>query len=438
MRMSGVFKAVIAACALSLIAAHLSPATAAPAAQLVTCVDLASGKERISKSDTCRTTEATAKWHLAQSDSALASGGTTKSLTICSNKESSPVTYQRIRSTCYKHMQTNLYTRSAALPAKPIIVQVSSGSYESASLALASDPAANLDAPIAYYTITSSKGDVKKVNSWRELTVTVSGLRSSTSYTFTITATSVDGTSPVSESSLPVTTQVYDAPAAAAPVVSCANGGACMVGDRAPGGGIVYYVSAIPFTSAGSTCNTACKYLEVAPSTWQSAGASVADDSNYKWSNDTTLTTGQDATTASSQGYSASEKVNWQIGKGFSNTSLMKVLGATSTAQAAVLAYAGNSIAGQWFLPSMNELNELCKYAKGQTTGNPKVACAVGGTFKSTANAGGDLGGFIPSYYWSSSEVDASNAWSSRNFGDGLDFNDYKESNRGVRPIRAF
>jgi hypothetical protein len=213
--MSGVLKVVIATCAISLIAAHLSPATAAPAAQVITCVDLASGKERISKTDTCRTTEATAKWHLAPTDSAIASGGTTKSLTICSNKESSPVTYQRIRTSCYKHMQTNLYTRSAALPAKPVITQVSSSSYESASLALASDPTANVDAPIAYYTITSSKGDVKKVNSWRELTVTVSGLKSSTSYTFTITATSVDGTSPVSASSLPVTTQVYVAPVAA-------------------------------------------------------------------------------------------------------------------------------------------------------------------------------------------------------------------------------
>ena len=209
---SGVLQAVITTCALSLIAAHLSPATAAPAAQVITCVDLATGKERISKTGTCRTTEATAKWHLAQSDSALASGGTTKSLTICSNKDSSPFTYQLIRSSCSKHMQTKLYTRSAALPAKPVITQVSSNSYESVSLALASDPSANLDAPIAYYTITSSKGDVKKVNSWRELTVTVSGLTSSTSYTFTITATNADGTSPVSAQSLPVTTQTYVAP----------------------------------------------------------------------------------------------------------------------------------------------------------------------------------------------------------------------------------
>ena len=212
MKTQGVIRLVIATCALSLIAAHLSPATAAPAAQVITCVDLASGKERISKTGTCRTTEATAKWHLASTDSALASGSTTKSLTICSSKDSSPFSYQLIRSSCSKHMQTKLYTRSGALPAKPIITQVSSNSYESASLALARDPAANLDAPIAYYTITSSKGDVKKVNSWRELTVTVSGLTSSTTYTFTITATNADGTSPVSAQSLPVTTQTYVAP----------------------------------------------------------------------------------------------------------------------------------------------------------------------------------------------------------------------------------
>jgi hypothetical protein len=220
MRSLGALKVVIATCTLALIATLLSPATAAPAAQLVTCVDLASSKERISKTGTCRTTEAMAKWRLAPVDSAIASGSQTKTLTVCSNKESSPFTYQRIRSSCYKHMQSSLYTRSSALPAKPVILQVSSTSYESASLALASDPAANLDSPIAYYTITSSKGDVKKVNSWRDLNLIVSGLRSSTSYTFTITATNVDGTSPVSASSLPVTTEIYVAPVA--PVVIAA------------------------------------------------------------------------------------------------------------------------------------------------------------------------------------------------------------------------
>jgi hypothetical protein len=514
--MSGVLKVVIATCALSLMAAHLSPATAAPAAQVVTCVDLASGKERISKTDTCRTTEAVAKWHLAPTDSALASGGTTKSLTICSNKESSPVTYQRIRTSCYKHMQTNLYTRSSTLPAKPIITQVSSASYESASLSLASDPAANVDAPIAYYTITSSKGDVKKINSWRELTVTVSGLRSATSYTFTITATSVDGTSPVSESSLPVTTQVYVAPVAATVIAapaftlsaaaetktvntaitgytisstggtiasyaispaapagltfstttgllsgtptetktattytitaSNASGSATQtfaltvsaviytVGQRGPGGGIVFYVSATPFTSTGSICNTTCKYLEVAPAGWNN-GAVVANDPLLVWSTYTSLTTGQDTVTAGTESAFAGERFNWKIGQGFYNTSVMKVSDATSAAQDAVLAYAGSSTAGQWFIPSMNELNELCKYARGQTTGVLTVACASGGTLKTgTAD---DLGGFGTRWYWSSSESRDFFAWS-QYFNFGFQATNLKLFTFYVRPVRAF
>jgi len=212
------------------------------------------------------------------------------------------------------------------------------------------------------------------------------------------------------------------------------------VGDRGPGGGIVYYVSANFFTSTGSTCNTQCKYLEVAPATWQGSG--VADDLTYQWSNNTSTATGQDNATVSTEGIAANsayEKANWQIGKGFSNTSVMKVSEATSAAQAAVLAYAGDSTAGQWFIPSMNELNELCKYARGQTTGDLTVACVTGsGTFKSTANAGTDLGGFVASYYWSSSENVASNAWRQA-FDDGTQKSTgAKLDTRYVRPVRAF
>jgi hypothetical protein len=414
-------------------------------------------------------------------------------------------------------MQTNLYTRSAALPSKPVITQVSSTSYESASLTLARDPAANLDAPIAYYTITSSKGDVKKVNSWRELTVTVSGLKSATSYTFTITATSVDGTSPVSASSLPVTTQVYVAPVAAATTAPLAapaftlsasaetktvntaitgytissTGGTIAsyaispsapagltfntatgilsgtpsstqsataytitatnatgsatrtftltvasvvytVGQTGPGGGIVFYVSATPFTSTGSTCNTSCKYLEVAPATWQSAGAIVEDDRIYAFSTNETVRTGQNTEPAETESNFASEGFNWKIGQGFYNTSVMKVAGATSTAQAAVLGYAGGSVAGQWFIPSMNELNELCKYARGLPTGVLTEPCNSSGTLKENTNEG-----FKGSYYRSSSEKSEANAWALR-FDNGEQFHFDKSGDGYVRPIRAF
>jgi len=209
------------------------------------------------------------------------------------------------------------------------------------------------------------------------------------------------------------------------------------VGDRGPGGGIVYYVSANNFTSTGSTCNTKCRYLEVAPSTWRSGTA--ANDLTYQWSTDTTTATAQDKTTVSTEGIpgnSGYEKLNWKIGQGFYNTSVMKVAGATSSIQAAVLAYAGGAAAGQWFIPSMNELNELCKYARGQSTGNLTIECNPGsGTLKSgTAN---DLGGFVEGTYWSSSEFNAFDAWAvwvggPSPTGVGKDYPYY------VRPVRAF
>ena len=232
----------------------------------------------------------------------------------------------------------------------------------------------------------------------------------------------------------PTVTAVATASAPASP--ACAT--SYCVGDRGPGGGIVFYVSATNFTSTGSTCGTACKYLEVAPASWQGPGASVTSDAIYVWSN--TYGSVQD-TTASTEGIVANrayETLSWKIGQGFNNTSVMDV-SATSEARAAVRAYAGSATAGQWFIPSMNELNELCKYARGQTTGDLTVPCVTGsGIFKSTVNAGSDLGGFAEGYYWSSSEYGSYDAWT-QNFNDGAQnsLSDKVNSNY-VRPVRAF
>ena len=220
---------------------------------------------------------------------------------------------------------------------------------------------------------------------------------------------------------------------------TCAEGGVCAVGDRGPGGGYVFYVSATNFTSTGSTCNTSCKYLEVAPSDWQ----------NNTIQNDPALPLQYDGAAArtrvaqnfgnSTEGFSADEKVNWQIGQGFYNTSLF-----TGPAAAAVLAYAGNSSAGQWFIPSMNELNELCKYVYGQATGNPKEQCTYtrAADFKSTDNVGplSKQGGFVKYFYWSSSQDYQSTTWVwFQDFSNSThQAADYKWQPLEIRPIRAF
>ena len=284
--------------------------------------------------------------------------------------------------------------------------------------------------PLALFNSTSTSAIIYNNSGTFELGINSTGMTvAGSSGTFTVTFTAPVA---LASSIFKITIQ-----SGAHAVATCAQGGPCIVGDRGPGGGIVFYASASNFTSAGSTCNTACKYLEVAPATWQSAGVSVADDPSYTWSTNTTVTTVQNQSTASSEGSNSDEKLNWKIGQGFYNTSVMKVAGATSAAQAAVLAYAGGATAGQWFIPSMNELNELCKYAWGKTTGDPKVACTSGGTFKSTAIAGTDLGGFVENYYWSSSEIDTYRAWL-QSFISGGQYPGLKGSTRYVRPVRAF
>ena len=83
-----------------------------------------------------------------------------------------------------------------------------------------------------------------------------------------------------------------------------------------------------------------------------------------------------------------------------------------------------------WFLPSKDELNALCKWAFNDSV---NVIC--------NDNRAGGLtltnGGFTDGVYWSSSERDAGLAWGqyfdfgSQNYGS-------KTGHRYVRPVRAF
>ena len=214
---------VAVASVLFLFAGILLPCTSAQAetsSPLVTCINLVTKVERISHSGKCRITqEAQANWHLLRSDSSLPNKEKSTTLTVCSNKPTSPVSYQIIRAKCASHQIRTDFYRSTVLATAPTITKVVATGYESAQVSIAQDPNANPDAPVAYYTIASSKGQSKNVYTWGELNLPIENLAELTTYSFTVTATTADGTSRVSASSDSVTTSKY----VALPVKSSAS-----------------------------------------------------------------------------------------------------------------------------------------------------------------------------------------------------------------------
>jgi len=189
----------------------------------------------------------------------------------------------------------------------------------------------------------------------------------------------------------------------------CDEGGVCAVGDTGPGGGVVFYVASSDFASPGSPCGTSCRYMEFGREGNSMTFAAA--------SNQSVAITGADGT-ALGAGYQNSLDIVAQVGNAV----------ATVAAQY-TLDWVQFEI-GDWHLPSRVELNEVCKYARTQTTGNTSVACSSSGTLRSTFNP------FVNTY-WSSSEVSASNAWS-QSFGTSSATSTGKSTAYFPLPVRAF
>jgi hypothetical protein len=227
------------------------------------------------------------------------------------------------------------------------------------------------------------------------------------------------------------------------------------IGDIGPGGGIIFYVdrSAGGFDEIGAACSPNCHHLEFAPKGWASladwpdkvgydgqsmgARANENEDPFLVWS-DADFSVGDPDAIA----------VGTNIGTGFINTQQLNgntVYEGKSPRFSfrAALNYVGagtSSTVGQWFLPSIAELNELCKYARGQTSdlGNLSVQCSKVGTsidsnlgFNSEDNVylsssyGVAPNGFIAGYKF--------------DYGSNPLLSNYYVSWGGrVRPIRAF
>jgi hypothetical protein len=254
----------------------------------------------------------------------------------------------------------------------------------------------------------------------------VTGLTKGTAYTFRVAAVNAAGTGVYSSMSMAVTPL-------AVPVTSTSIApNSYKVGDTGPGGGIVFYAADKPFSSPGSTCNTAgvwristCKYLEAAPTGWDTANTNfwrlncasrgtISVDPKCVWSGNTGSRIGTTGT---------------DIGTGYANTSAMIALsGVGGKAGTDARAFRGGGKT-DWYLPSKLELNQLCRYASNLTVDSTATTCTQDSVMIRT--------GFASGYYWSSSEYDANVAWA-QVFSSGRQSNYGKTISLYVRPVRAF
>jgi hypothetical protein len=232
----------------------------------------------------------------------------------------------------------------------------------------------------------------------------------------------------------PVVSVVADTPAASSPAaapapLTCATGGTCVVGDRGPGGGIVYYVDnagfncGSGFTATGSPTGGLCQYLEVAPRGWNGTDA----DPRNVWA--TTAYQYTDVTDIADDLYEVNN-TRTGIGLGLKNSMAIVAQGNdNTTAAGAARAYRG-SAKDDWYLPTSAELNLLCQWSRNvtQVVG---TAC-TGGTLNTGTGANG---GMSISGYWSSSEGYGTVYYGG---GAGSQWRDDKHWPYGVRPVRAF
>jgi len=282
-----------------------------------------------------------------------------------------------------------------------------------------SAPSSDGGSPVTGYTVTASGGG-SQTCTVATSPCTVEGLTNATAYTFTVKATNARGDSVASVASAAVT-----------PVISCANGGVCAVGDTGPGGGKVFYAPGGTFTETDAPCGSICRYLEAAPVDWNSGGS---PDPYLQW--------------AAGYGFgdvcsnrTISGATGTAIGSGFANTAaIMAACPAASGTNSAPAARAASTysptvnsaVVNGWFLPSRDELDALDTFCWDLDYSDSPCWAGVSGT--NTGNP-----------YWSSSQsVNFYKlAWQKRVGAHGYApplgaDTEYESQSAWVRPIRAF
>ena len=235
------------------------------------------------------------------------------------------------------------------------------------------------------------------------------------------------GTSVITATFTPTNTAAYSS--ATTTMTITVTAGDYTVGMDGPGGGKVFYVSASTFL-CGATQTAYCKFLESAPSGWNS----TASDPQKLWAQlgppdyrsvDVVAITNDATAFNDASG----------IGLGYQNSVAIVAQGnGTTTAAGSARAYSGGTLS-DWYLPTTAELNLLCQWSRGVTQ-NVATVC-TGGTLNS-ATFGAQSAGFSVADYWSSSEKASNIGWF-QYLSNGVQYSSgSKGSSFAIRPIRAF
>jgi hypothetical protein len=286
-----------------------------------------------------------------------------------------------------------------------------------------------VNSTITGYTITTSGGAIASYSispaapagltfstSTGLLSGTPTSVASATAYTITATNTSGSATRTFT---MTVTSIIY------------------AVGDTGPGGGKIFYVATTPF-ACGPTRTATCTYLEAAPPALGLASfdTATAFTTNRSWAQFTPVN--YQSTTVPNFGDTTTAQA---IGFGYRNTRAIIVQGNSDSATSAAALADSHTVTvsgvvyDDWFLPSKDELNQMCKWARGITgdTLTTLTTVCTGGTL----NSGLGASGFVGNFYWSSSEYGALGAWG-QFFSYGYQYNAGKDVPDYVRPVRAF
>lgn len=164
---------------------------------------------------------------------------------------------------------------------------------------------------------------------------------------------------------------------------TCELGGICKVGDKGPGGGTVFYVGTSKIGSYGSKYPGG-KYLEfIDPN----------PNNTYKFKCIMHI-----------------HDMKSGVGAGAENTARYREKCSDSDSPIVLASNATYGGKSDWFLPSMEDLNQICRYSRGQSTGSTDEC---NGKAKQTAG-----GKSLTVAQWSSDLLSERSMWA-RSMGDG-------------------